>query len=678
MIDANCRDAGGSVLRGIDIFSGLSEADLSALAAKMRECGYHPGQAVFRENEAGGELFVVSSGLVSISVASQDGEDIELSRVGRGAFFGEMAILERAPRSATCTAVEETNCLVLEAADFEALLIEVPSAAVGVLERMLAIAAGRLLKTGSFLSQMVQWGDDARKRAITDSATGLFNRRYLEDSFETILARAKREGSGLSFAMFDLDRFGKMNAAYGAEFCDRVILTAAAAFRGVFGEEDILVRYGGDEFCFIIPGPAGEALAKCEGVCDALRALSFTEHPELALSCSIGVAHFPSAAASADELKEKADKALYVAKEAGRDRAVAWKGEAPAPLEAEEQKRDIPTIAKKNRVLANIARALEERESFLILGHKDPDEDCVSSMVAFALLAGKLNKRSAIVLGARATDNFDYLLNICRYNSIRMIRDEAELKDALATARTLVLVDTPKPAMIDHVQLFDVARKDTSVLKIELDHHLEADARYFGDPDYRLVYEASSTCEIIGRLAIKMEKDFALKERYQVGEFLTRNLVLAILTGMIGDSQMGRFLKSRRERWFYARFSSSFERMLERKTRSGSGNFSNKEQVFEALGRALRRRGRLLPLHVQDDSPDRPRQLRGAGPRGFPLPFRDLRQRHGGRRLEGPRRSAGRSERQPGSRRLLRRSWALALRPVQAEAQSSLYRPRSA
>ena len=138
----------GSALRGIDIFSGLSEADLAALAAKMRARGYRPGEAIFRESEAGEELFVVASGLVSISVSSQDGEDIELSRVGGGAFFGEMAILERAPRSATCTAVETTECLVLEAADFEALLVEAPSAAVGVLERMLAIAAGRLLQDG--------------------------------------------------------------------------------------------------------------------------------------------------------------------------------------------------------------------------------------------------------------------------------------------------------------------------------------------------------------------------------------------------------------------------------------------------------------------------------------------------------------------------------------------------
>jgi diguanylate cyclase (GGDEF)-like protein len=581
---ARSGDSAGSILGGIDIFSDLRGPELKALSAKMRSRAYAPGEAVFREGESGTELFVVASGLVSVSVRSEDAEDIELTRVGGGAFFGEMAILERAPRSATCKAVERTECLVLEAADFEALLVEEPNAAIGVLEKMLGIAGRRLLKTGSFLSQMVQWGDAARKRAVTDSATGLFNRRYLEDSFEPILARAKREDAGLSFAMFDLDRFGKLNAAYGAEFCDRLIVLAAEAFRRAFGEDDILVRYGGDEFCFLIQGTPEEAERKCEGVCAALRGLSFDGRPELAISCSIGLAHFPSAGAKADELKEKADKALYQAKEAGRDRCVAWPGDAREPLPREEPKRGIPSVAGKNRVGANVARALEERDFFLIIGHKDPDEDCVSSMVAFALLANKLNKKSAIVLGSSVQDNFAYLINICRYNSIEILRAEDGLREMPAShSAALVLVDTPKPGMIDRVELYEDMRRDPSILKIELDHHLEADSAYFGDPGYRLVYEASSACEIIGRLALKMAGDERIKEKYQIDELLSRNLVLAILSGMIGDSQMGRYLKTPKERRFYARFSSIFEKLLQRKTRSGSGNFSSKEQVFKAL-----------------------------------------------------------------------------------------------
>lgn len=560
-------------LRGIEIFSGLSDTDMLALAAKVRKLNLPPGRVIFREGESGQELFALASGLVSITVRGNDGEEIELSRVGPGAFFGEMAILERAPRSATCTAVEKSTCLVLGAGDFEALLVEQPTAAVGVLDRMLGIAAGRLLKTGAFLSQMVQWGDTARKRAITDPYTGLFNRRYLEDSFESLLARAKRDESGLSFAMFDLDRFGKLNAAYGAEFCDRLILAVAEAFRGIFAEEDILVRYGGDEFCFLIPSRPLEAERKCEAVCAALRSREFPEHPELRISCSIGVAHFPSTASTTAELKERADKALYLAKEAGRDRSVAWKSE-PEP----ELKSGILSIPEKNRVVRALVGALVEKESFLIVGHKDPDEDCVASMVAFSLLVNKFGKKAAIVLGPTLQRTFTYLLKICRYNSIDVVQE-----GPLPACDALVLVDTPKPELIDRRELYAELENNPSVIKIELDHHIGADSSYFGDEGYRLVYEASSTCEIIGQLAMKIENDKALMGKYEIGELLSRNLVLAIISGMIGDSQMGRFLKSRRERWFYARFSALFETILAQKTISGSGNFSSKEQVFKAL-----------------------------------------------------------------------------------------------
>ena len=561
-----------ALLGDIDIFSGLAAADLGAIAAKMHRRSFKKGTAVFRENEEGEELFVVADGTVAITIRSQDAEEIELSRVGRGGFFGEMSLLERAPRSATCTAVEPTECLVLAAADFDALMQEYPRAAMGVLQRMLEIAGGRLLKTGAFLSQMVQWGDSARKRAVTDAATGLFNRRYLEDSFESIVARAKREGTELSFAMFDLDRFGKLNAAYGAEFCDRIILDIAAAFRRVFGEEDILVRYGGDEFCFVIQRPAEEALKKCGEVCAAVRSIEFKEHPELRISCSIGLASFPGSASSTELLKERADKALYLAKVEGRDRAVAWR------RPEEEPKRTIASIKEKNRIIANVVAALDERDNFIIIGHKDPDEDCVASMVAFALLAVKLNKKAVVAFGGPVQDNFQYLVNICRYNAIGIIHDEP-----LPPCGALVLVDTPKPTMIDRSERYAAIKDNPAIPKIELDHHLEADSRYYGDPEYRLVYEASSTCEIISFLAIKLGKNQAMVSKYQITELMSRNLVLAILTGMIGDSRMGRYLKTHRERWFYTRFSTLFERMLQCQTHTGSGNFSNKEQVFNAL-----------------------------------------------------------------------------------------------
>jgi diguanylate cyclase (GGDEF)-like protein len=125
--------------------------------------------------------------------------------------------------------------------------------------------------------------------------------------------------------MFDLDRFGELNTKYGQEFCDKIIVASAQLFRDTFAQEDILVRYGGDEFIFIFPNTDSEsAMRKCNSLCRAMRELRFQEHEELRLTCSIGFATFPDHASTVDELKDRSDKALYRAKEEGRDRTVGW------------------------------------------------------------------------------------------------------------------------------------------------------------------------------------------------------------------------------------------------------------------------------------------------------------------------------------------------------------------
>ena len=243
-------------------------------------------------------------------------------------------------------------------------------------------------------------------------------------------------------------------------------------------------------------------------------------------------------------------------------------------------KSDIPSLAAKNLVIRNIAHALEERDGFLLLGHKSPDEDCVASMVAFGLLASKFNKSVSIYTCDVMHEQFEYLLSIATYNSIRVI---CGADAPLEPVGAIVLLDTPKPDMIEYSDEIRTIAEDPSVLKIEIDHHLGADASYFGDPGYRLVASASSACELVGLLALKLESDTALMRRRSIGELLSRNVVLAILTGIIADSHMGMYIKTRRERWFFERFSSIFDRMLAQKTRVGSHNFASKEEVFGAL-----------------------------------------------------------------------------------------------
>ncbi|RQV99176.1 hypothetical protein EH220_02150 [bacterium] len=245
------------------------------------------------------------------------------------------------------------------------------------------------------------------------------------------------------------------------------------------------------------------------------------------------------------------------------------------------RKTSIPTLAAKNRIISNIMEALDERKDFLMLGHKNPDEDCIASMVSFALLVTKFEKNATICFNGELHEHFTYLLNICRHNSIKIIGDGS---NADAAYDTVVVCDTPKPDMIECGVSGHQIPDNPDLLRIEIDHHLEADSAYFGDEGYRLVDEASSACELVGLIALKLRHRKDLTGKYNITDLLSRNFVLAVITGIIGDSKMGKYLKTAREQRFYSIFSSMFNELLTGQT-TRAGNFSNQDEVFNELGR---------------------------------------------------------------------------------------------
>ena len=314
-----------AILKNIPIFCDISKDELYIIASQLKRIEYKAGELIFKEGDPGDEMYVIVDGGVSIFIIDNDGKEVVLSEMMKGNFFGEMSIVERTPRSATCRVIQDGVFLVLHADDLINIASFMPECAVKIMNKMLTITVERLMNVGAFVAQMVQWGSESRKRAVTDAATGLFNRRYLEEFFDGLVNKASAEGSSLTLAMFDLDKFGQLNTKYGQEFCDNIIVVIAQLFKDTFAQEDILVRYGGDEFIFIfLYTDSISAMMKCNSLCAAMRELRFHEHEELRLTCSIGFATFPDHASTVDELKDRSDKALYRAKEEGRDRAVRY------------------------------------------------------------------------------------------------------------------------------------------------------------------------------------------------------------------------------------------------------------------------------------------------------------------------------------------------------------------
>ena len=249
------------------------------------------------------------------------------------------------------------------------------------------------------------------------------------------------------------------------------------------------------------------------------------------------------------------------------------------------KKRPIQSIAEKNRIIGNIIDAIVTRSHFLMVGHTNPDDDCIASMVACSLILSKFYKDARIFLKGPVHEHFQYLLNICKYNSIR-IEHGVDLEAGLID--TIIVCDTPKPSMVDKDAGVQKLFEDKNIRVIEFDHHIGTDSKYIGDEGYRFVTEASSAAELIGHLTFKLNKRDDLLKQYQIEDLFSRNLVLAILTGIIGDSKMGQFLKSSREKRYYRIFSNIFNNLLTKETTKET-NFSNMEQVFAELQRLSRK-----------------------------------------------------------------------------------------
>ncbi|MGM0951623.1 MAG: diguanylate cyclase [Pseudomonadota bacterium] len=156
-----------------------------------------------------------------------------------------------------------------------------------------------------------------------DALTGLKNRRYFDQLFEHESAVAQRNDLPLSLMVVDIDHFKHFNDTHGHEAGDRALQTVADILQGQFRESDIVCRYGGEEFVVVMPGATREAARnKADQLCEAVREKPIVhEGRDLGgLTVSVGVANWPDNVEKSDQILTLADRALYCAKTAGRNR----------------------------------------------------------------------------------------------------------------------------------------------------------------------------------------------------------------------------------------------------------------------------------------------------------------------------------------------------------------------
>jgi CRP/FNR family cyclic AMP-dependent transcriptional regulator len=148
-------------LGGVRLFHQVGEADLSALAERLRERTLKKGQVLFRQGDGGEEMFVVSRGSIVVSKLVTGNVEQVLARVEPGDFFGEMSLFDRSPRSATLQAETDSTLLVLDRDNLGRLIQDNPRAAAAFFHALVLILIERLRASGEMVAEVTRWGLEA-------------------------------------------------------------------------------------------------------------------------------------------------------------------------------------------------------------------------------------------------------------------------------------------------------------------------------------------------------------------------------------------------------------------------------------------------------------------------------------------------------------------------------------
>jgi diguanylate cyclase (GGDEF)-like protein/PAS domain S-box-containing protein len=186
-------------------------------------------------------------------------------------------------------------------------------------QQRLAVAVGGRVAL-SLASLLLR--ESLRAQSIRDPLTGLFNRRFMEHALDRELQRAKRRSLSVVVVFLDLDHFKRFNDTYGHDAGDAVLCSMAGLFQKHFRGEDVICRYGGEEFAFILSESSSkDAVKRVEELRQAAKRHRITYKEQVLdfVTFSVGIAAFPENGLVAEQLLQAADRCLYESKARGRD-----------------------------------------------------------------------------------------------------------------------------------------------------------------------------------------------------------------------------------------------------------------------------------------------------------------------------------------------------------------------
>ena len=286
----------------------------------LRQCEVRKlseGEVLLKKDQSNRTMFLVLGG--SLKVYLDDEHQREAAELGQGQTVGELSVIDGSAASAHVVSADESLLLCVD----EKTFWRVTRASHGFCTNLLMLLSLRMRSSNISLEESESLQGKFEQQAQTDGLTGVYNHRWLDQMLPRLLQRSEKDGMPFCVLMIDIDNFKKFNDNFGHAVGDKALRIVADTLVTKVRPIDLIVRYGGEEFCALLPETdlqsgigAGERLRKAIHkieVCDS------NDKPIPGITISAGLAERREGE-SADDMLKRADQALYLAKAQGRDR----------------------------------------------------------------------------------------------------------------------------------------------------------------------------------------------------------------------------------------------------------------------------------------------------------------------------------------------------------------------
>jgi diguanylate cyclase len=309
------------LIRQVDIFSQLREYELDVIARYSEFIGISKGEVIFSQGEKAEELYVVDSGRVGI--VSIENNDAKIAQFVSKESFGELDFFGKTVRNATAFTEQDTVLVRFPAQKYtpEEIFNKHSFISARMLYRLLGIISERIWHVHNLLHDKTNWLVDLHKQLLLDKMTGLYNQTYLKEDFVNLLPNLDKSAALL---MIKPDNFKMINDEYGHDAGDHVLNLMAIFLQSELNENDIGIRYRGDEFSAILLNTDKEgSIQRAKKISKTFKSMDLTQFKiskDIQIQVSIGIALYPEDADNSKMLVEAAHTKMMQARNSGGNR----------------------------------------------------------------------------------------------------------------------------------------------------------------------------------------------------------------------------------------------------------------------------------------------------------------------------------------------------------------------